>query len=160
DHVCRTGNAHTGNRQIAGDERSVGEGAVEGDRDVAELVQIVGADVEQVLPGIVAGGAVVRVGRVVVPADAGRVAGAGSCERAAVVTRGLVELRSVADADLQAGEARREVVDAVDVLPLRRDRGRHRTAIRLVVGDDGVRGPVVVVLDGAPADEGRRRAVV
>src|SRR6185369_584248 len=100
--------------------------------------------------------AVIDVRGVVVAANAGRVARAGAAEG----TRRGVQLGSVADTDLQALEARREVVDAVDVLPLRRDRRRHRTAVGLVVGNDGRVGPVVVVLDGAPTDQRGRRAVI
>src|SRR4029453_4750192 len=121
-----------------------------------ELVQVVGTDVEQVLPGVVGTRAVVDVGGLVVAADAGAAAGTGGAEGAPRDG----QLGSVADTDLQAGEARREVVDAVHVLPGRRDRGRHRTRVGLVVGDDRRVGPVVVVLDGAPTDQRRRRAVV
>ena len=66
-------------RREARHERGVSKRAVQSHGEVAELVQVVGADVEQVLPGIVSSRAGRHVGGVVVAADAGAVTRTGGC---------------------------------------------------------------------------------
>ena len=89
------------NGVVARHERGVGERTVQSDGEVTELVQVVGTDVEQILPGIVGGRAVVDVDGVVEAADASCPPGPVAAWPPAAAS---VQLGRVTDTDLQAGK--------------------------------------------------------